>query len=156
MAATKPRTNFIYAGIIVLLVICGLWLLKKLAASNGHKDMQRLSSIDFPEDTRTIQEVDNGEFVIIGKYVMDTGHINDFITDYHLAVPGTTAQVNPLMTHYLDSLNRPSLESLSNYHFLADCKGQNSWFVLLNHRSGELWMQVEYPDAAGDAPPCSK
>ena len=37
-----------------------------------------------------------------------------------------------------------------------DCESGNVWKILFNSDTRDLWILVQYPDMAGDEPPCNK
>ena len=91
------------------------------------------------------------EFVCVAKYVIPKEEIPTFKKQYQLQDYAS----HPLeFDDYLSTENMSGLTNLSQCYSLSDCKGGNHWYVLLNEVTGELWIEVTYPDMGGDAPPC--
>jgi hypothetical protein len=51
-----------------------------------------------------------------------------------------------------DSLPSPDTRQL---HYFSGCKPGDAWVVILDEKTGELWINVQYPDPGGLAVECN-
>jgi len=141
------RSSTIY---IVAIVLTAFFF--QNCTSKGY--IQKATSIDLPFWTETIETRDNCEFAVHGKFEIPMSSVHPFIDEYLLQpIDLKNVRFDPYL---LQSENRPSIMKDGELFLLRDCKGKNTWDVLLNAKTGELWIMVGYPDMAGDASPCDK
>lgn len=137
----------------IALIAGAFWIYNSFLSTTSF--ITRATDIELPSWTSTIEAVDNAEFVAIGKYVIPKESISEFADQYLLSkMAGSNTPLD--FDEYLSIENQSSRANLENCIFLDDCNGGNHWRVILNEVSGELWIEVTYPDMAGDTPPCDK
>lgn len=138
--------------LLITLLIGGNFLYNRYFSVKGY--IERVCKIEFPAWTSTEQEVDNGEFAAIGKYVLAESSRESFITDHQLEAY-SKSPIQLTFTYLLTKSNRPNYAA-SNLYGKEDCNGPYSWTILTNSITGELWIEVAYPDFSGDSAPCDK
>ena len=95
--------------------------------------------------------LDNGEFAIVGKYmVKDKNEVQDFIDKNNL----TLVENNNKPFNYDNVLSKENQIDYSkkSLYYLSARSVSNTWYYLINKDTGELWVEVDYPDASGDNP----
>jgi hypothetical protein len=121
--------------------------------------IRRVTKIPIPNDISTISEFDQGELEAGGKYRLEQKDLEGFLSKNNF---------RPIDRQYLymshfNLMGKSGLFPLSASIPLSDkshlkyfygCKGGNSWLFTLNEKSGELWVEVEYPDLQGQGPGC--
>lgn len=140
-------------GVAALLL---LWVAFRVFLHHSNKEfIKRITGIDLPYNVQTIEEVDNGEYILIGKYILPDGR--RFSASDKLKPLKSSNDISLAFTDiFLKPENRPVFNADSRFKYWADCAPGNSWWILLNDETGELWIEVRYPDWSGDAPPCEK
>lgn len=117
-----------------------------------HACIEKITGIDLPPWTWTEEEYDNGEFAVVAKYSLTESGRETFITENNL----TLYSQNPVgltCADWLQPENQPDYAKPTLYS-LSNCTDHNSWTILLDRSTGELWIEVHYPDFSGDSPGC--
>lgn len=137
--------------VALVLIVLSTWFYNTYFSTTSY--ITKTTGINLPKGTETIETIDNWEFVCIGYYSIQNEQIGSFIKENHLS---KSAGSNTALSfdEYLKLDNRSANTEMSQCVFLDSCNNGNHWHVILNTTSGELWIEVTYPDMSGDAPPC--
>lgn len=139
------------AFVMLIVIILSTWIYNSYFSVTSF--ITKTTGIELPEGTETIETKDNWEFVCLGYYRIQNEYIDSFVKENRLSKFGG-ANFALSFDEYLELNNRSANTEISQCVFLDSCKGGNHWHVILNTTSGELWIEVTYPDMSGDAPPC--
>jgi len=121
--------------------------------------IRRVTKISIPGKISTISEFDQGELEAGGKYQLEQKDLGGFLSS------------NPFHPidqeyHYISRFNFYSKSGLiplsdsipfsDTFHlkYFYGCRQGNSWLFTLNEKSGELWIEIQYPDLGGKGPSC--
>jgi len=143
----QSKWLYFIAGTLIIVLLLRHFLSVK-------ESIERTTQIELPFGTETIETVDNYEYACEGKFLIPESEIRSFIREYGLQPVGN----DPLPKFgvmLLSKKNQPVMHQNQPFFVLEDCLEQNSWRVLLNGRTGELWIVLNYPDMAGDYLPCN-
>ncbi len=122
--------------------------------------IRRVAKISLPNNISIISEFDQGELEAGGKYRLEQKELDSFLTRNKNFRP--IDQQYHYMSHF-NLMSKSGLFPLSDSIPFSDklylkyfygCKEGNSWLFTLNEKSGELWIEVEYPDFQGQGPAC--
>jgi hypothetical protein len=152
MKIKKILKKVILASVLLMGVYFSYQFYYNLISNTGY--IERTTKIDLPFWTSTIEAFDNGEFVVIGKYQMPIDEINIFSEKYNINKACDSSKYFLMFDDYLKVKNRPRYEDLKHCFFYSDCTKWNSWYILLNKFTGEIWIEFIYPDMSGDIVPC--
>jgi hypothetical protein len=123
----------------------------------NRKYMERITSIQFPEGTKTIETSDNGEFATQGKFKLNESEVTTFLGAHPFDTLGKWHEMRFKEKFFLLSeTSRPVINDKKVFRHFQDCKPGNQWTYLLKITSGELWVEVQYPDWGGTGPSCEK
>jgi hypothetical protein len=124
--------------------------------------IKKVTKIRFPDRIKIVSEYDNGEYEAMGKYQLPRRDIPAFIASHPFVPLPVEHPRLPLMDFNLfcqanlipvsDSLPSPDTRQL---HYFSGCKPGDAWVVILDEKTGELWINVQYPDPGGLAPECN-
>ena len=134
--------------------------------------IERVTKTKFPPRTSTLQTYDNGELVVVGKYQIAKKEVKQYAERYNFRpyISYTEYQKSWLkdsnmkfedvfmglrMMNALQSksgIRLAKIENSRDFKVLTGCSPDNTWSFLLNVKTGELWLEVMYPDMAGDSP----
>lgn len=123
---------------------------------------KKVTDIRFPDHIKIVSEYDNGAYEAMGKYQLRPQDLPAFIGS-HPFVPLPPGRPRlPLMDFNLfcqahliplsDSLPSPDARPL---HYFSGCKPDDTWVFILDEKTGELWINVQYPDPGGLAFECN-
>jgi hypothetical protein len=138
----------VFVCISLSLISCEL-----LNDSAGLTYIRRITKVSLPRQISVISEFDQGEIEMGGKYRIFTTDIKMFL-DSNVFHP--IDQEYRFLSHFNDfsKVNHiPASDSLY-MKYLSGCEDGNSWLFTLNEKTGELWIEVQYPDFGGDGPSC--
>lgn len=142
-----------------LIIICAFYFGYYIFLSdrNTIKFIERVTSIKLPSRTKVVQLTDNGEFIVVGKFLLPIEDVPSFEKQNHF-VPAIRKEELYFLSGrlFIDSANWPKPNDFKQVSHMSDCKRSNTWDFLINNETGELWVTVDYPDMAGDATPCDK
>jgi hypothetical protein len=153
----KRKVVLVLIGLAILIALYfgGPTLARYYYIKDNERYIEKVASIKFPPNTSVVQMAEM-DWALLSKFTLD----RDKIPLFKQSCPFPILQKNEKQVvssfMLLDSVNRPPIDDLTKYDYLSDCKGKNTWQILLNNTTGELWIIVEFPDMSGDAPPCSK
>lgn len=108
---------------------------------------ERISGMHFPPTARAIESMDNGEFITITAFKVDSLDLRRFMERY-----GFKPVENDLyLRRWSEScyLKRNTPGSLVNLYYKAGEKGKNSWYYVADLQQQKLWAEVQYPDWGG-------
>ncbi|MBO9199878.1 MULTISPECIES: hypothetical protein [Niastella] len=111
--------------------------------------IREVTKVDIPGHITTISEFDNGEWIAGGKYLIKEEYIKAFLAENSF---------HPVDEQYRSLFNTISkedhipLSDLLHLKYISNCQGANSWVFTINEKSGELWVEVQYPDFGGLGP----
>ncbi|MEM7182261.1 MAG: hypothetical protein AAF518_15205 [Spirochaetota bacterium] len=131
-----------------------------------------MTKTKFPPGTNTIQTYDNTEFVVIGKYQIAKEKVKQYVETYNFRPYISYAEYQkswlkdsnmrfadvfmglPMMDalQSKSGVNPAKIANSRDFKVLTGCSPDNTWSFLLNVKTGELWVEVMYPDMAGDSP----
>lgn len=149
----KKRAILIVGFIITVEILVGAYYIYDQFFSTKTY-IENITGIEFPNLTSTEEEFDNGEFVVVAKYTLSESNRKSFIKENHL-IEYSKNPIHLAFTNELHQENQPNYLG-SDLFVLEDCTKYNSWKILTNLKTGELWVEVLYPDFSGDAPTCNK
>ncbi|PSL23297.1 hypothetical protein [Chitinophaga ginsengisoli] len=119
--------------------------------------IRRVTKISLPNNISIISEFDQGELEAGGKYRLQQKDIRSFLSknNFH-----PIDQQCRDMSHFnlmgkaglFPPADTIPLSDTSHLEYLYGCKEGNSWLFTLNEKSGELWIEVQYPDFQGQGP----
>ena len=118
--------------------------------------IKRITNISFPEHLKMVSEYDNLEYEAMGKYGLRPEDMCGFIAS-HPFVPVPLERPRPPLIDFNSFCHAnliplsdtiPSPDNRELYYF-SGCKPGNSWVVILNEKTGELWINIQYPDPGG-------
>lgn len=122
---------------------------------------KRVTKIPIPEHTQILSEYDNLEYEAMGKYQLRAQDIPAFVASHpFVPVPSGPSQL-PIM-HFnsichsnliplSDSIPSPDIRLLQ---YFTGCTPDNTRTFILDEKTGELWINIQYPDPGGLASSC--
>jgi hypothetical protein len=115
--------------------------------------IRRVTAVNLPANVTVIAEFDQGEWETGGKYRLQKEDIEPFLL-HHPFIP--VDELYQRLTHYnqLNETEQIPFSDSTHLKYFTGCKKGNAWLFTLNVSTGELWIEVQYPDWAGQAPPC--
>ena len=116
--------------------------------------IEKISNVQLPEHINVISEFDNVEFVAGGKYRIDKKDLPVFLHSYPFEPLGRQ-HYRPFFNSYAGKDSIPISQSAQLKYF-SGCKPGNTWLFIINENTGELWIEIHYPDFSGQTPPCDK
>jgi hypothetical protein len=60
----------------------------------------------------------------------------------------------PLFLYFIIAIDSIPFSDKSHLRYFYGCKEGDSWHFILNEKSGELWIEIQYPDFKGQGPAC--
>lgn len=113
--------------------------------------VREVTKVEIPGHITTISEFDNGEWIAGGKYLIQEQDIKTFLAKNSF---------QPIDKKYRSLFNTISKEDhipLSDslhlkYISNCNCREGHSWVFTVNENTGELWIEVQYPDWGGQGP----
>ena len=123
--------------------------------------IKKVTNIRFPDRTKIVSEYDNGEYEAMGKYWLRPQAIPAFIAS-HPFVPLPVEHPRLLLMDFnlfcqanliplSDSLPSPDTRTL---HSFSGCKSGDAWVFIMNEKTVELWINIQYPDPGGLSVEC--
>jgi hypothetical protein len=115
--------------------------------------IRKVTKISIPGNISTVSEFDQGELEAGGKYQIEEEDVKNFLS-------GNPFHPIDQQYQYISHFNTYSkndkiqLADSSHLKYFYGCKGGNSWLFTLNEKTGELWIEVQYPDFGGQGPGC--
>ncbi len=123
-----------------------------VSCSADSSRLERMTHIRLPESTETIQLFDNSEFFTIGKFVIKKDEdIPQFIARNKLLKASRHNDSILQFDHALNKENRAAFVG-GQFHHASGRTETHRWNVLVKASTGELWIEVLYPDQSGDNP----
>jgi hypothetical protein len=118
--------------------------------------IKKVTEIGFPDQIKILSEYDNGEYEAMGKYELRPEDIPSFIAS-HPFVPVPLEYPRPPLMDFnsfcqadliplSDTIPLPDIRQL---HYFSGCKPCNSWVFIMDEKTGELWINLQYPDPGG-------
>jgi hypothetical protein len=122
--------------------------------------IRRVTKISIPADISTISEFDQGELEAGGKYQLKQKDLEEFLsTNYFHSIDQEYYHLSRFNFYSRAGLIPPSdsIPFLDKFHlkYFYGCRKGNFWLFTLNKKSGELWIEVQYPDFGGQGPSCN-
>lgn len=115
--------------------------------------IRKVTNISLPADIKVIAEYDNGETISIGKYRLKTNEIAGFMANKSFRK--VDMRFPPLSQfNAFDKKEAMSLDDSTNLRYFTGCNPDNSWLFTINITTGDLWVEVQYPDPGGLSPGC--
>jgi len=108
---------------------------------------ERISGINFPSDCKHIDTFDNGEFLTISVFEVDSLELANFCKGNHL-VPCSESLFLRL---YGGAQLRepPPAKCYQGIYYVDGERGKNSWIYVADIKRNLLWARIEYPDWGG-------
>lgn len=152
-----PPLPYIFSFAVLLLSAAGC----RLGEGYVLPFIKKVTNFRFPVHLEILSEYDNLEFEAMGKYRIPPQDISAFIAN-HPFVPVSLEHPRPHLTDFnlfchanliplSDSIPSPELRALLYFH---GCRPGNSWTFILDEKSGELWINIQYPDPGELVPEC--
>ena len=109
---------------------------------------EKRTGILWPASVTNVDIYDNGQFYVVGYFEIPTNQTSEFTTKYAFSsVPHAPFLLG------MDSL-KPQNRTLPAADKLLELEGANEtnhiWNLYLEKETGRVWIQVTYPDWAGD------
>ena len=124
--------------------------------------IKKVTKIRFPDQIKIVSEYDNGEYEAMGKYRLRPEDIPAFIASHPFVLVPLEIPRPPLtdfnsfchanLIPLSDTIPLPEIRPL---HYFSGCKPGNSWEFIMDEKTGELWINVQYPDPGGLTPGCN-
>jgi len=145
----------------IILLLGGSVLFASCQYDNGSvlPFIRRVTKVSLPDKIAIISEYDQGELEAGGKYQLEQKDIGSFLSKY----PFHPIDQQYLYSSHFNQMGKSGLFPLSDSIPLSDkshlkyfygCKKGNDWLFTLDEKSGELWIEVQYPDFQGQGPGC--
>jgi hypothetical protein len=116
--------------------------------------IRRITAVSLPADLAIISEFDQGELEAGGKYLLEKKDIKAFLAENPFIALDEPHQHIIQFNQYNQTDQIPFSDSVHLMYF-SGCKTGNSWLFTLNVITGELWIEVQYPDLGGQGPSCN-
>ena len=116
--------------------------------------MKRVTGINLPFWTVT-NETGMMEVAVIGKFQIPENKVDGFISENNLKKLTDNSDIGIGFDYILKKKNRLQNKNGDWFQY-KDCESGNVWKILFNSDTRDLWILVQYPDMAGDEPPCNK
>ncbi|EDM44617.1 hypothetical protein SCB49_13635 [unidentified eubacterium SCB49] len=94
------------------------------------------------------------EIAVIGKFQIPESKVEEFISENNLNKLTTDSDIGIGLDYLLKKKNRLQNKKGEWFQY-KNCESGNVWKILFNSDSRDLWILVQYPDMAGDEPPCN-
>lgn len=117
--------------------------------------IERVSNVGLPKNIEIIECNDNGVTLVATVFHTDSVGIEKLLRENEFEKVPADYSPRFFGMSLLDSANL-NFGNKENLFLLEDCIETNSWYFLLNEKRGIVWCEVQYPDWAGDNPPCDK
>jgi hypothetical protein len=136
---------------ISIIITTGIAFLVLFSCSNQtRKYIEKVTNVTLPSNTEIIETYDNGEFFLISKLRMGKkDQIASIIKIFDLK----QLTKNISVIHFdkaLSEENRVIINNVHDFYFTIEENTAHQWRVLCNMVTGELWIEIIYPDYAGD------
>jgi len=121
------------------------------------KWMTKISRIQIPNNAQNIELYNNHEWGMITKFNLDSIAFELFYNQYNLS-PLKNLNIKTNLLNDIENLplDTQFIKDINQYVYFEDCKIGNSWTVLGNLKTYEVWFEVLYPDNGGDISNCNK
>lgn len=132
----------------MFLALCGLQSCSGRATFYDKDYYERSSGITIPADVTVIEDADNGEFVTITVFSMDSVTLNVFAEKNRFrpvssATPFFWGQ--PLIKTPL-----PTYDSAAGLLYTSGMNQKWGWIYLVDKQRRLLFAEIQYPDHSGD------
>ena len=113
--------------------------------------IREVTKVKMPGHLKTISEFDNGEWIAGGKYMIKEEDLKTFLAENAFQPIGKQTSYVSLFNTLSKEYHIPLSDSL-HLKYISDCQGEHSWVFTVNENTGELWVEVQYPDWGGKGP----
>lgn len=109
---------------------------------------EKISGVKFPHNIEVVECHDNAEFVTTAFIKIPLDSINEFLVGGNFKKVNQEFEPDFLGMNWISKQNLvfPNNENL--YELNARSKS-NTWYYLLDKRTGKLWCEIQYPDWGG-------
>lgn len=111
--------------------------------------IREVTKVEMPDQITTISEFDNGEWITGGKYLIKEHDLKTFLVKN--AFHSIDKQYLSLFNTISKEEHIPLSDSL-HLKYISNCREGHSWVFTVNENTGELWVEVQYPDWGGKGP----
>lgn len=114
--------------------------------------IQRITRVTLPSGISEIDMDDNGEFYVTAHLILPMQTVERFLIDNRFQsfragqLPAPVIGFDRLQERY----RKPPEDA--EWHYLEGHSDGHRWNFRLDRKSGGLWMEILYPDFAGDRP----
>jgi hypothetical protein len=112
---------------------------------------ERISGIKVPGTATVLESIDNGEFVTITSFKVDSIAIERLTHTYRFQAVEDPFSYDRLLRIYLRKI-KPDYSGKTKLVYIVGQKGKNSWLYVLDKQKGLLWVEIQHPDAEGFLP----
>jgi hypothetical protein len=113
--------------------------------------IREVTKVEIPGHTTMISEFDNGEWIAGGKYQIKEKDIKAFLAENSFQPIDQQYRSRSLFNTFSKDDHIPWSDSL-HLKYISDCREGHSWNFTVNENTGELWVEVQYPDWGGQGP----
>ena len=121
--------------------------------------IRRVTGISLPGTVSIVSEFDQGEFEAVGKYRLEQKDVGAFLSSHPFHPFDQAHRYISRFNHYTSSGLIPLSDTIprldtASLQYFTGCKEGNAWLFTLNEKTGELWVEIQYPDFGGQGPGC--
>jgi hypothetical protein len=141
----------LYSIAILFMILSGCYFANN-KSTLGY--IKKVTSIRLPDNLNIISEFDQSEFATGGKYRLEKKDIKPFLNNN----PFVDIDRQYKYLFHFNQYNKTEQSRLSDSAYLkyfSGCKQGNAWLFTLHVNTGELWIEVQYPDFGGQGPRCN-
>jgi hypothetical protein len=140
----KKKLLIVTALLAAAAVVAGIWTRRQ----SDWEFVCRVTGFNFPAGTEYLAQHDNAEWYIVSVVRLPESFIPEFIREHRL----TTGKRVDLHTAFSLPEKYRAVPDRSDVLSASAQKEYQAWQAILDPRSRLLWIQVTYPDFAGDHP----
>jgi len=113
--------------------------------------MQRTTSVRLPPGVKVLSIYDNGEYLLRGHVLLPADTVTSFLQRFGFKPTDSGEQREAGRKDALDSRFMEIAQDADLFRLVGRAEKQ-TWSLIVDRKSGDLWFTVQYPDLAGDAP----
>ena len=119
--------------------------------------IRRVTMVTIPAHIKTNAEFDNMEFEAGGKYQLAPKDIPAFLAGNPFRPIDHPGSSGSLFNKFCQAGLAPLKDTIplsgpTQLRYFQYCRNNIAWHFTINEKSGELWIEVRYPDISGQGP----
>ena len=142
---------------LLLLVLSTDFACKTTSKDEYISWMTEVSNIKIPDNYKLLQFYNNYELGIIIKFSIDPKETQSFIKKNNLSqIEGMTFKmllIIDIENNWYVKNGNP--QQNNSYFFLEDCNEENTWRILINVDTNEVWFEMMYSKVGLVVPDCN-